>query len=302
MAFATAPGYTNLPRGNFVPVIYSSKVQKYFRKTSVVSDITNNEYFGEISGYGDTVNIIKEPTISIGDYARGTRTVSQALDDDQLTLTVDQAKYFQFEVDDIEQKQAHLNWIAMATSAAAYALKDDFDSRILTYIRDNVGSNIMGADTLGNSTDVGFGAGETSPLAVLSRLSRLLDEDNVPTDNRWFVARPVFWEQVQDENSKLLDVDYSHDDSSLLRNGRVTSGLIRGFRCYSSNNLPLSSSQSFQLGMAGHMSAVSTASQIVKMEKFRSTDTFADVVRGLHVYGRKMLRSDAVAVAYMTID
>ncbi len=96
MAFAKASGYANLPNGNFSPVIYSQKVQKEFRKTSVVEDITNTDYTGEISQFGDSVRIIKEPDITVSTYARGTTLATQDLADADFTMIVDQANYFQF--------------------------------------------------------------------------------------------------------------------------------------------------------------------------------------------------------------
>ena len=71
MAFTNASGYQNLAQGNFTPQIFSQKVQKFFRRASVVEDITNTDYAGEIENFGDTVKIIKEPTITVKDYARG---------------------------------------------------------------------------------------------------------------------------------------------------------------------------------------------------------------------------------------
>ena len=303
MAFSRSAGYNNLSRGNFTPTIYSQKVQKFFRKASVAEEITNTDYYGEINDFGDTVNIIIEPTVTVSAYARGQQVNIQDLDDDQIVLTVDQANYFGFKVDDIEKKQAHNNWISLATSSAAYTLKDTYDTHILAYMDDQpVTANIYGADTSGNSRDVGFAAGEQSPLSVLNRACRLLDDQNVPRDNRWCVAKPTFWEQMADENSKLLDVDFSHDDNAILRNGRVSQGLIRGFKGYVSNNMPVSSSQSFEELLFGHMSSTATASQIAKTEVYRDPDSFADIVRGLHLFGRKTLRTNAVGLVYMTID
>ena len=101
MAFTTAAGYGNLPNGNFSPVIYSKQVQLAFRKSSVVEEITNSDYFGEIANMGDTVRIIKEPEISVKAYSRGTIIQPQDLDDEDFNLTVDKANYFAFKVDDI---------------------------------------------------------------------------------------------------------------------------------------------------------------------------------------------------------
>ena len=123
MAFNSAAGYGNLPSGNFTPQIFSQKVLKFFRRASVAEDITNTDYFGEIENFGDTVNIIKEPTISVSSYTRGSVVNTQNLADDQITLTVDQANAFSFKIDDIEERHSHVNFEALATSSGAFSLK-----------------------------------------------------------------------------------------------------------------------------------------------------------------------------------
>ena len=300
MAFNRAAGYNNLPSGAFSPVIYSQKVLKFFRKASVVEDITNTDYYGEIANFGDTVKIIREPTLTVTPYTRGTTVNPQDLADDELSLTVDKANYFAFKVDDIEQKQAHLNWESLATSSGAYAIRDGYDTEVLSHISGQVlTANQYG--TGGSPLDLGHEPTDTAtPLQAMNRIVRLMDANNVPAENRWFVAGPLFWEQMRDENSKLMGVDFTGDSNSILRNGLVTNGLIRGFRCYQSNNLPLDSSNN--VALAGHMSAVATASQISKVETFRDPDSFADVVRGLHMYGRKVLRTEGVYKIVYSID
>ena len=302
MAFERAAGYNNLPNGYFVPAIYSQKVLKYFRKTSVVEEITNSDYYGEIANFGDTVYVINEPTVSVSPYQRGITTQTQDLTDSQLTLTVDKANYFQFAVDDLEKKQSHVNWLDMATSAAAYELKDEFDTEVLSYMYSQVPTaNKYG--TAGSPTDLGFGSGEISPLTVMNRLNRLMDVNNVPTDNRWFVAGPLFWEQMADENSKLMDIGYmapGTSEVSAVRNGLLVGGKpIRGFKCYTSNNMP---SDTHNVAMAGHMSSTAQVSQIASTEVIRSEKTFADIVRGLHLYGRKVLRTNAIYASVYQID
>jgi hypothetical protein len=314
MAFAAASGWNNLPTGAFTPVIYSKNVLKYFRRASVAEAITNTDYFGEIANEGDTVKIINEPTILINDHVRGQNVEIQELNDSELTLTVDQAKNFAFAVDDIEAKHAHLNWEAMATSSAVYALKNSYDQAILSYMKGQVSTSspdmvigsdsatkITDMDTAAGSLDMGYGAGELSPLAIMARMSRLLDDQDIPEENRWFTAKPEFWEVMADENSKLMGVDFTGDSSSRLRNGKVTDGQIRGFTCYKTNNIPATTNAGGVV-MAGHMSSTATASQISKTERFRSQKFFGDVVRGMHMYGRKTLRTDAMSLAYYTID
>jgi len=112
MAFGSASGYTNLPSGNFTPEIFSQKVLKFFRRASVVEDITNTDYAGEIENYGDTVRIIKEPTITVSSYSRGATVSPQDLADDQITMVVDQANAFAFKIDNIEERQSHVNFEA----------------------------------------------------------------------------------------------------------------------------------------------------------------------------------------------
>lgn len=235
-------------------------------------------------------------------YARGTEVIPQDLADDELTLTVDQANYFAFRVDDIEAKQAHLNWEDLSTSSGAYSLKDTFDSEVLTYMISQAPSaNTFG--TLGAAKTVGFAGGNTTPLQILNRHARLLDEANVPTENRWCVGPPIFWEYMRDEGSAIIGTDWAStgSDGSLLRNGRVAANPIRGFVCYQSNNVPLDGSSQYQV-LTGHMSSTATAAQIAQVEKLRAQSFFGDIVRGMHMYGRKTLRTNALAISHMTFS
>ena len=134
MAFQTTSGYGNLPNGNFSPVIYSKQVQLAFRKGTVVGDVTNSDYFGEISNQGDTVRIIKQPEISVKEYARGTQVSAQDLDDEDFQLVVDKANYYAFKMDDIEEAHSHINFMELATSRAAYRLADQYDQEVLGYL------------------------------------------------------------------------------------------------------------------------------------------------------------------------
>ena len=290
MAISKSAGYDNLPSGNFLPIIYSQKVQKFFRTASVVEDITNTDYAGEIEAYGDTVNIIKEPTISVSSYTRGGQINIQNLADDQLQLTVDQANAFAFKVDDIEERQSHVNFEALATSSGAYALKDAYDENVIAAMVSGAGTTI-GSD--GSGTDNGFGSSETDPLEIMANASKRLHGNDVPFENRWFLASPEFYEALASSSSKLLDASVG-DAASPLRNGRVMDGLIQGFRCYMTNNFAASSTSNYFKVLFGHMSSTATANAIAKTEVVRDPDSFADIVRGLHVFGRKVLRTEAL--------
>lgn len=296
----------------FFPEIYSKKVQNFFRKASVVEGITNTDYSGEIAAFGDTVNIIQEPTVTVTAYTRGAQLSPTKLTDLELVLVIDKANSFNFIVDDIEVKMSHVNWAATATSSAAYSLKDTFDTEVLLYISTNVSTStpdmVFGADdaTAGTIADVDGGATEavfigytaateSDPIDLLARMSRLLDDQSVPEENRWCVAEPLFYEILSASSSKLLTVDYNAGQGS-IRNGLISSGLLRGFKMFKSNNMPTGSNAKILL--AGHMSAVTTAQTILNTETIRDNNSFGDIVRGLHVYGRKLLRDDAVVKAF----
>lgn len=308
MAFPVAAGYGNLPNGAFSPVIFSQKVIKTFRRVSVVEAITNTDYAGEISNFGDSVRIVLEPDVTVTPYVRGQQVVPVDLIDNDLTMTVDKANKFAFKVDDIEAKHAHVNWLSLATERAAYKVKDAFDSEILSYMSGQA-TTVIGSSASPTAVRVSPPTGGFSPLNILARINRKLDALNVPTDSRWFVGDPYFWENMQQEESRLMQVNQTGDAKSQMRtglwNGRVIEGEIRGFSCYMSNSLTSSglgpdSSAATDWGilLAGHMSSTATVSQIAKTETFRDPDSFADVVRGLHLYGRKTLRQDALVVVY----
>ena len=307
-----ATGYQNLPSGNWVPAVYSQKVQKFFRRASVVEDITNTDYAGEIENFGDTVNIVKEPTITVNDYARGQTVNTQTLADDRLQLTVDQGSYFAFKVDDIEERQSHVNWEALATSSGAYSLKKNYDYNVLKYIYDNASTSAGNTGTDGSPID-GDAADDT--LAnIISAAKAVLDGNDVPEENRWFVAPPAFYKQLRKAGAKIMDQSVMADGgASSMRNGMVTDKPLFGFRLYSTNAIAVSSgaASSKTFGSAGsneyaflygHQGAVATANHIAKTELIRDPDSFSDIVRGLHVFGRKVLRTDAAYSGVITIS
>ena len=352
MAFSSASGYGNFPNSNFSPVIYSKQVQLAFRKSTVVGEITNSDYFGEISAQGDTVRIIKEPEISVQAYTRGTTVTAQDLDDEDFNLTIDKSNYFAFKMDDIEEAHSHVNFMQLATDRAAYRLKDQYDQDVLGYLAGFTQSALHGSPDTANTTVNGsksvltagsdellssmkiikssFGnittasAGDhsipltarmpgatslptatASPAMVVARMARLLDQQQVDTDGRWLVVDPVFMELLRDEDSRFMNADFG--ESGGLRNGLVINN-FHGFRMYTSSNLPsvgtgpgtsgtANQNSNFGVIVGGHDSAVATAEQINKTETYRDPDSFADIVRGMHLYGRKILRPEGIVTA-----
>ena len=301
----------NAPTGNFSPTIFSQRVLNFFRTASVVEGITNNDYYGELGSYGDTVRIILEPTINVAAYTRGATVTSQALVDNEITLEISQANRFQFQVDDIEVKLSHVNWESLATGSATYALKNAYDKEVLTFMSNSAKANNYLGDTgangsietfaaLAGATAVpillGFGGGAAvDPMNLLSRMAVVLDEAEVPEEGRYVVVSPRFMELLARTDSKLLSTDYNQGEGG-LRNGLVMTGKLRGFSIYKTNNCPKGLATVDHI-IAGHMSAVATVSSIDKVEKIRSETTFADIIRGLHVYGRGGVRPESLVVA-----
>ena len=321
MAFSTSSGYGNLPSGNFAPEIFSQKVLKFFRRASVVEDITNTDYAGEIENFGDTVRIIKEPTVTVSAYQRGSVVNPQDLADDQITMVVDQANAFAFKIDDIEERHSHVNFEALATSSGAFALKRKYDKTVLQAMSD--GAGIAASAVSGTSLTTTAAAGaigtanapinietDDAGINMMLAMARLLDDESVPEENRWFVAPPIFYEKVFQAGNKIAEVQVTGDGTSPLRNGLATVGTLAGFRCYKSTALnstggtdqvtltdasaTLAVDGSENVVLAGHMSSTSTASHIAKTEVVRSTESFSDVIRGLHVFGQKVLRQEAI--------
>ena len=298
----------------FLPSVYSKKVLNFFRKASVVEAITNTDYAGEISAYGDSVKIIKEPVISVSDYTRGSDTTATKLTDEELTLVVDSAKAFKFIVDDIETNMSHVNFKEVASSSAAYALKDSYDAAVIAKMFAGLSASspdhIIGSDsatadaTMAHATNsvdlLGSDGTGVDALDLMARMARKLDEQNVPEEGRWFLAGPDFYEQLGQSGSKLLSVDFNAGQGS-IRNGLVSSGKLRGFDMYKSNNIAATSNATGKV-LAGHMSSTATANTILSTEVLRDPTSFGDIVRGLHVYGCKVLREEALIGAFYVID
>jgi len=321
MAFTTSSGYGNLPSGNFAPEIFSQKVLKFFRRASVAEDITNTDYTGEIENFGDTVKIMKEPTLTVTPYQRGSVINPQDLSDDQITLIVDKANAFAFKIDDIEERHSHINFEALATSSGAYSLKRKFDANILQNMSDaaGIGASAVAGTTLTVTAAAGDIGTANAPINVetddnginmMLAMARLLDDQSVPEENRWFVAPPIFYQKAFQAGNKISEINITGDGTSPLRNGLAIVGTLAGFRCYKSTALnstggtdqvtltdgsaTLAVDASENVVLAGHISAMATASHIAKTEVVRSTESFSDVIRGLHVFGRKVLRQEAI--------
>lgn len=274
----------------FVPEVWSKSLLSSLKKSLVIAapGVVNRDYEGEITEQGDTVRInsISRPTI--GTYVKGVTSITpEQLTTAQRALVVDQAKYFAFEVDDIDARQAAGNVIGQAMEESAYGLADVADQYVEGLLRAGVAS----ANALGAVSIAGSDAGDDA-YGMLVDLKVKLDEADVPTQGRYVILPPWVHGALL-ETSKFIDASASGNTDALV-NGHV--GRAAGFDIRVSNNLPLVTGDDYSV-IAGHPMACSYAEQINKTEAYRPEDSFSDAVKGLHLYGAKVTRPSAIATA-----
>lgn len=267
---------------NFIPEYWSSALLTSLKKSLVYGDVVNRNYEGEIAAAGDTVRItsVSRPTIST--YVPNSTTITyEQLADAQRTLVVDQAKMFNFTVDDVDRRQSLPGIVEEATREAAYALGDTIDQFI-------AGLYTGAINTIATTAVTSAAA---NAYTLLVDLKVKLDEKNVPGDGRWVIVPPWYHGLLLKDN-RFIDASAS-GSTEALTNGRV--GRAAGFDVRVSNNAPLITGDDYAV-IAGHNSAITYAEQINKVEALRLETKFADGIRGLAVYGAKLIRPDSIAV------
>ncbi|MCG6499456.1 P22 phage major capsid protein family protein [Kitasatospora sp. A2-31] len=278
----------------FKPEIWSAKLLVTWRKALVYGGpgMLNRDYEGDVSEAGDTVRItsISDPTI--GTYVPNSTTITpEELTDAQRTLVVDQSKYFAFKVDDVDKRQAKGDVMTEAMSRAAYKLADQADQYIAGLYTGVVAANTIGSTGAPVNT---FTTPTDAYDKVLVPLRTKLAKANVPTVGRWVVASPEMMASL------LLDPRFIKANESgttdALRNGFV--GRAAGFDIFESNNTPVPSGDT-QVIMAGTSAAITFVEQISKTEAYRPEAGFSDAIKGLALYGAKLIRPDGLAIAYI---
>lgn len=279
---------------NFRPEIWAANILVALRKRYVYGQpgIINREYEGLIARAGDTVHITSVVRPTIRDYTEhGTITWEQLADEDR-ALVVDQADYFAFKVDDIERRQSLPGFVAAATAEAGVGLAEETDAYLSDLMWDalNGTDNDLGAVTVDISDNNAYGA-------LFVALRGVLSGENVPMSDRFVIIPPeVVGALLQD--ARFIDASQS-GDTSALRNGLV--GRIAGFDVYESNTVPNPTAGTFHV-IAGHPMATTFAEQINEVESMRLENMFGDGVRGLHLYGGKVVRPEALAGASVTVQ
>ena len=271
---------------NFIPEIFSKLLQAKFYKQSVLPAISNTDYEGEISGQGDNVTIRTVPAVTINDYAGSITT--QELTTAKVELLIDKAKYYSFKIDDVLAAQADINLLEAASSDASEGMRVAVETDVLANV-------VTGATTTGSQTTITA----ANILGEILGAAKSLDELNIPEEGRFIVLSPEFISLLK--QSELRQAYLTGDDTSPLRNGKV--GVVDRFTVYQSNMLytPGSGSDSgYTHILAGHPKAISFASQFTNAETIRMEATFGDAVRGLKVYGSKVVVPDALYVGKWT--
>lgn len=267
---------------NFIPEVFSKLLQAKFYKQSVLPAISNTDYEGEISGQGDKVVIRTVPAVSINDY---TGTIStEELTTAKVEMLIDQAKYYSFKVDDVLAAQADINMLEAASSDAAEGMRIAVESQVL--------SSVIGdASTTTSQTTIT----SSNVLAKILELSKELDVLNIPEEGRFIVLPPSMISLLK--QTELRQAYLTGDATSPLRNGQV--GQIDRFTVYQSNMLhtpTTGTDATYTHILAGHPKAISFASQFTNTETVRMETTFGDQVRGLKVFGSKVVTPDCLCV------
>lgn len=279
---------------NFVPEIWSSRLLVAVRKQLIYAGptVVNRDYEGDISEAGDTVRITSVSRPAVGTYVPGTTVITpEKLTTGQRTLVVDQSKYWAFSIDDVDARQAKGGLVPQAMSEAAYALADTVDQYVAgmyTQIQTANFLNVQGSpiDTYTTPTD--------AYDKVLVPLRTRLTKANVPTAGRYAIVSAEFYASLL-LDSRFIKVNES-GTSDGLRNGMV--GRAAGFDIYESNNIPNPTGDT-QVVTAGTNAAITFAEQINKTEAYRPESSFSDAVKGLALYGAKLVRPDHMAAAFI---
>lgn len=293
-----SPAYS----GVFIPEIWSGKLIEKFYSATVLAAIANTDYEGELKDKGDKVIIRTKPTITIRDYTTDQVLTVDRPSSSNVELLIDKAKYFNLALDNVMEMQADVNMLSMWAEDAAEQLKITIDTAVLATLNAGIDADNKGA-TAGNYSNFDMGATAApitlTPSNVLNYivdLGTILDEQNIPETGRWLVIPP--WVAGMIKKSDLRNASISGDGVSLARNGRL--GMIDRFTLYASNLLPTAtegSSTAYRI-TAGHPHGLTFASQISKVQTLTSESSFSTLLRGLQVYGSKVVDGTALAELY----
>lgn len=273
---------------NFIAEVWSARLLENLQKAHVYTQpgVINRDYEGEINDLGDTVRINAIGPVAIGNYTKNSNIAApEVLTDAQTALLINQAKYFNFSLDDVDRAQQKPTVMDAAMREAAYALSDTADQYVAGLYTDVATANAVGSDS------VPIVPTSITAYEYLVDLGVLLDDANVPSAGRWCIVPPWFHGMLL-KDDRFVGMGTPANDA-VLRNGLI--GQAAGFDVFKSNNVPNTTATKYKI-LAGHPMAWSFVEQIRKVEGYRPELRFADAVKGLHLYGAKVIRPTALAL------
>jgi len=275
---------------NFNPAVWSAKLFVRLQKALIFANLVNQDYEGEIKEFGDQVRINEVGDVTINDYTKYTAITWQELEGAQKILFIDQAKTFSFTIDDIDTAQNKPNIMNGVMQNAAYRVADTVDTFLAGLY---TGAGVTNTANLGTASS-GVSVSSGNVIEKVTYVARYMDESNVPTEGRVAVVTPWF-------HQKLLLAEVGGIGATAVPKvgeaGTFIKGYVGealGFRFYKSNNITNSSTTYRQ--MFFNRSAISYAGQVAKMRAVEREDYFDAGVKGLYVYGGKVVRPDSLAV------
>ncbi|MGW2985453.1 phage major capsid protein [Streptomyces goshikiensis] len=279
---------------NFVPEYWSSKLLVGTRKALVYAapNVVNRDWEGEISESGDTVRITSVSRPAIGTYVPGSTVITpEKLTTGQRTLVVDQSKFWAFMVDDVDKRQSKSALMPQAMSEAAYGLADVMDQYVAGLYTQIAAANFLNA--VGSPIDT-YTAPTDFYNKVLVPLRTKLTKADVPKLGRYVIVPAEAYASLLLDD-RFIKADNAGTDAG-LRNGLV--GRAAGFDIYESNNCPVPTGDTTVV-QAGVKEAITFAEQMNKTEAYRPESSFSDAVKGLALYGAKVVRPDHLAAAFI---
>ncbi|MCD8143062.1 MAG: P22 coat protein - protein 5 domain protein [Clostridiales bacterium] len=275
---------------NFIPEVWSARLLEHLDKVHVYANLMNRDYEGDIRAYGDTVHINQIGSITISDYDGTDIGEPEEVDGAQQSLTIDQAKYFNFQIKDIDNAQSNPKLIDAAMQRASYDMNDVIDQYLAQLLVSGCQEgNILYDDSTAVTPT------EEDAYDYLVDLGVALSEANVPTLGRWVVIPPWFHGLLL-KDPRFVGNGTGYNQA-ILQGGMV--GEAAGFEIHLSNNVPNTDGTLYKV-LAGTNAAGAYAEQLVELEAYRLQNNFSDAVKGLHVYGAKVLQPGALAL--MTIN
>lgn len=271
---------------NFIPQVWSARLLEHLDKVHVYAGLMNRDYEGEIRAYGDTVHINQIGAITISDYTGADISAPEELDGTQLDLTIDKAKYFNFQIKDVDNAQSNPKLVDSAMQRASYGMNDVIDQYLASLLLAGVDEdNILCGDSDAVTPT------SSDAYDYLVDLGVVLNEANVPMMGRWVVVPPWFHGLLL-KDPRFVGNGTGYNQA-ILQGGLV--GEAAGFQIHLSNNVPNTSGAKYKV-IAGTNAAGAFAEQLVELEAYRLEKNFSDAVKGLHVYGAKVIQPKALAV------